>query len=55
MGGFTPFARKNKIRILRNTPDGQVEYRFDYDAFIEGRSPASNILLAPGDTIIVTE
>lgn len=55
MGGFSPFARKDDIRILRNTPDGQVEYRFDYDAFIRGKDPASNILLAPGDTVIVTE
>lgn len=55
MGGFTPFARKNQIRILRNTPDGQVEYRFDYDAFIEGRNPDANILLVPGDTVIVPE
>lgn len=56
MGGFSPFAQKDEIRILRNTVDGrQVEFRFDYDAFIKGRNPASNILLEPGDTVIVTE
>lgn len=55
MGGFSPFARKDRIRIIRNTPDGQVEYPFDYEAFLKGRNPASNILLAPGDTIVVPE
>lgn len=55
MGGFSPFAKKDRIRILRNTPDGQVEYPFDYEAFLKGRNPASNILLAPGDTIVVPE
>lgn len=55
MGGFSPFAKKDRIRIIRNTPDGQVEYPFDYEAFLQGRNPASNILLAPGDTIVVPE
>lgn len=55
MGGFSAFAKKDRIRILRNGPDGQVEYRFDYEAFVKGRNPESNILLAPGDTVIVPE
>ena len=55
MGGLTPFAKKGKIRILRDTPEGQVEYPFDYSDFIKGRAPTSNILLEPGDTIIVPE
>lgn len=55
MGGLSPFAKKREIRILRDTPEGQVEYPFDYTAFIRGHDPASNILLAPGDTVIVPE
>jgi len=55
MGGLTPFAKKSKIRILRNTPEGQVEYPFDYNAFIKGLAPESNIFLEPGDTVIVPE
>jgi polysaccharide export outer membrane protein len=55
MGGLTPFAKKRRIRILRNTPDGQIEYPFDYTAFINGNAPTTNILLKPGDTIIVPE
>jgi len=55
MGGLTPFAKKRRIRILRNTPDGQTEYNFDYTAFIRGDAPDSNFLLEPGDTIIVPD
>jgi polysaccharide export outer membrane protein len=55
MGGFTPFAKKGDIRILREDGGRQIEYRFDYDAFIAGRAPNSNILLEPGDTIVVPD
>ncbi len=55
MGGFSPFARKDEIRILRNAQNRQIEYVFDYEAFVKGRNPDSNILLEPGDTIIVSE
>lgn len=55
MGGLTAFAKKTRIRILRDTPDGHVEYHFDYSAFIKGLAPESNIFLEPGDTVIVPE
>lgn len=55
MGGLTPFAKKRRIRVLRNTPQGQVEFNFDYTAFIKGNAPESNLLLEPGDTIIVPD
>ncbi len=55
MGGLTPFAKKSRIRILRNSAEGQVEYPFDFAAFVKGTAPDSNILLEPGDTIIVPE
>ncbi|MCA9512006.1 MAG: polysaccharide biosynthesis/export family protein [Myxococcales bacterium] len=55
MGGFTPFARKGDIRVLRNRDGRQVQYGFDYDAFIKGRAPGSNMLLEPGDTVVVPD
>ena len=55
MGGLTPFAKKRRIRILRSTPEGQVEYRFDYTAFVNGDAPDSNLLIRPGDTIVVPD
>lgn len=55
MGGLSRFAKKRSIRVLRDTAEGQIEYPFDYTAFIRGDDPASNILLEPGDTVIVPE
>lgn len=55
-GGFSPFADKSDIRILRPNPDGSVvEYRFDYGAFLKGKQPGANLRLQPGDTIVVPD
>ena len=55
-GGFTNFADKSDIRIVRKQPDGtEVEYRFDYTAYIKGNAAGTNIVLQPGDTIIVPD
>ena len=55
-GGFTAFADKDNIRIVRRQEDGiEVEYRFNYDAYIRGRAPGTNIVLRNGDTIIVPD
>ena len=56
VGGFSTFADKSDIRIVRRTPGGgEVEYRFDYDAYVRGVAPDTNIVLRPGDTIIVPD
>jgi len=55
-GGFTTFADKGDIRIVRRQPDGsEVEYRFNYNAYKRGRAPGTNIVLRSGDTIIVPD
>lgn len=53
MGGFTVWAKKNNIRILRKTNKGIVEYKFNYGAYMAGKAPNSNIVLEAGDTIVV--
>ena len=56
MGGFAPFADKSDIRIIRRMTDGtEQEYKFDYEAYIKGRAPGTNIVLHNGDTIIVSD
>jgi len=56
MGGFAAFADKANIHIVRRMTDGTEEtYRFDYEAYIQGKAPGSNIVLRNGDTIIVSE
>jgi polysaccharide export outer membrane protein len=55
-GGFTTFADKGNIRIVRRADDGsELEYRFDYDAYRKGRAPGTNIVLMGGDTVIVPD
>jgi polysaccharide export outer membrane protein len=55
-GGFTIFADKSDVRVVRWQPDGtEIEYRFDYNAYKRGRAPGSNFVLQPGDTIIVSD
>ena len=55
MGGFTVWAKRNKIRILRPAPEGMLEFRFNYSAFLKGKAPDSNIVLKPGDTVVVPD
>ena len=55
-GGFGPFADKSDVRIVRRDEGGtESEYRFDYDAYIRGRAPGTNIVLQHGDTIVVPD
>jgi len=54
--GFTAYADKGDVRILRPGASGTVtEYRFNYNAFLRGKNPGSNMLLHPGDTIVVPD
>jgi polysaccharide export outer membrane protein len=54
-GGFSNWAKKSQIRILRKIDNGLVEYHFDYKAYLKGDAPDSNLLLQPGDTIVVPD
>ncbi|HZU08560.1 MAG TPA: polysaccharide biosynthesis/export family protein [Pseudacidobacterium sp.] len=52
-GGLAPFANRKKIYVLR-TENGQEEkLPFNYDAVIKGKDSAQNVLLKPGDTVVV--
>ena len=55
MGGFTAFADRDDVRILRRTENGIVEYHFDYDAYVAGKAPGTNIVLRPGDHVVVPD
>jgi polysaccharide biosynthesis/export protein len=51
--GFTQFANTKKIYVLR-TGDGQEEkIPFNYKQVLKGEAMSQNILLKPGDTIVV--
>jgi polysaccharide export outer membrane protein len=52
-GGFSPFADVKKIHILRTRDGKQVELPFNYRDVLKGDRPEQNIVLEPGDTIVV--
>jgi polysaccharide export outer membrane protein len=52
-GGLTDFARRGKIYILRRENGKEVRLPFDYSAVIQGRHSDQNIVLLPGDTVVV--
>jgi len=52
-GGLTTFADTDGICILRRGAGGQEALTFNYGKVEKGRSLDENILLMPGDTIVV--
>ena len=57
-GGFTPFASKNKIQVVRvieNTDHKreQIYIRVRYDDLLNGRGESNNIVLLSGDTVVI--
>lgn len=52
-GGFTQFAKKTKIYVLRKEGDKLVRYPFNYKDVLVGKHMEQNILLKNGDTIVV--
>lgn len=52
-GGLDKFADRSGIRVLRNTPQGQKAIAVHYDQLIRGERLEDNIILNPGDTILV--
>jgi len=55
-GGFTQFANRDRVDVLRRQPDGSVlKYRFDYGDYVSGKAPHANFLLQIDDTIVVPD
>ena len=53
-GGFGQFADTDRVKVIRERNGaGPVEFVFDYDEFVSGESLEQNILLLPGDRIVV--
>ncbi len=52
-GGLTEWAKQSDLRLMRKVNGELKTYRIDYKAIIDGRDPAQNIVLKPGDTIYV--
>jgi polysaccharide biosynthesis/export protein len=52
-GGFTPFAKKDSIVVLRTEDGRQSRLKFKYKEVIQGKKTEQNIALHPGDTVVV--
>lgn len=52
-GGLDRFADGNGIRVLRSTADGSKTMNVRYNDLIKGNELQSNVILIPGDTILV--
>jgi polysaccharide export outer membrane protein len=52
-GGFTDFAKKGDVRILRKGPSGVQTLRFNYKDALDDENRREPLQLLPGDTVIV--
>ncbi len=51
--GFTQFANLKAIYLLRTENGRQTKLPFNYKDVVKGNHPEQNILLKPGDTLVV--
>jgi polysaccharide biosynthesis/export protein len=51
--GFTQFAKLKGIYVLRNEGGKQVKHPFNYKEVVKGKNQDENILLQPGDVVVV--
>lgn len=52
-GGLAPFAKQKSIYVLRNESGSQKRMDFNYKDVVKGKNMAQNIVLIPGDTVVV--
>jgi polysaccharide biosynthesis/export protein len=52
-GGITPFAAADDIKVLRKESGKDTVFAFRYSEVRKGLKLAQNILLKPGDVVVV--
>jgi polysaccharide export outer membrane protein len=52
-GGLTDYAKRKNIYVLHTENGRQFRLPFNYNAVLKGENMEQNILLSPGDTIVV--
>lgn len=57
-GGFTEYAKKSKLQVVRIKPNGNHKLHeshipIRYDELVAGKSESGNIVLLAGDTVLV--
>ena len=52
-GGLVEYADKENILIIRNEGGREQRFKFNFDEVVKGKNIKQNILLRPGDTVVV--
>lgn len=53
VGGFLEYANKGNVTILRTENGRERRFKFNYNQVVEGRNLQQNIMLQPGDTVLI--
>ena len=54
-GGLVDAAKRSKIYIIRSENGADYRLDFNYDEVVKGRRMEQNIVLQPGDTVVIPE
>jgi len=54
-GGFTPYADRRRIRVIRQLEGGEIAMTFNFNAYVKGNAPGSNVELQAGDVVVVPD
>lgn len=52
-GGVSEYAKTDQIQVIRTENGKTTSYRFNYKDVLKGKKLEQNVLLKPGDTIII--
>jgi polysaccharide export outer membrane protein len=52
-GGFQEFAKLEQIFVIREVNGELIYFPFNYDEFVNRRQLTGNLVLLPGDTVVV--
>jgi polysaccharide biosynthesis/export protein len=52
-GGFQDYAKKTEITITRTIGKDNTVFKFNYDDVIKGKRTEQNMILKPGDVVVV--
>ena len=52
-GDTLEFAKSKNVAVVRKQHDGEQRFKFNYKDVLKGKDVQQNILLKPGDTVIV--
>jgi len=52
-GGLTPYGGRGNVVLYRKTATGEKVIELSYREIVGGRKPEDNLMLEPGDTVVV--